>query len=149
MRVFAAAVLAALCLATMAGCSQTKQPPPGRWVGSYDTDDTMIVARLEIAPNGTIFLSAPDALNIGAVSADQRAAMRDRLAAGLASSWGDVEPRQMDFDGHVFRKPGGIAPQMEWNPDTKRMTLIVYLGMNTVRIPMRAVADFPGDPWSG
>jgi hypothetical protein len=55
----------------------------------------------------------------------------------------------MDFDGHVFRKPGGIAPQMEWNPDTRRMTLIVYLGMNTVRIPMRAVSDFPGDPWSG
>jgi hypothetical protein len=113
MRVFAAAVLAALCLATMAGCSHTKQPPAGRWVGSYDTDDTMIVARLEIAANGTIFLSAPDALNIGAVSADQRAAMRDRLAAGLASSWATSNPARWISTDTCSANPA--ASPRRWN----------------------------------
>jgi hypothetical protein len=55
----------------------------------------------------------------------------------------------MDFDGRVFRKPGGVAPQMEWNPDSKKMTVVVYLGMKTVRIPVHVVKDFSDDPWNG
>jgi hypothetical protein len=75
--------------------------------------------------------------------------MREKLAASLASSWGSVEGRAMDFDGRVFRKPGGIAPQMEWNPDSKTMTVVVYFGMKTARIPLHQVKDFSADPWAG
>jgi len=138
MRKFAAAVLSVLCLAGLIGCSHSKQPPAGRWEGSYETDDDMVVVRLEIAANGTIYLSAPDAIDIGAVPPDQRGPMRDKLAATLSSSWGEVEGRTMDFDGRVFR-----------NPDSKKMTVVVYLGMKTVRIPVHVVKDFSDDPWNG
>jgi len=148
MRVLAAAIFSALCLATLAGCSASKQPPIGRWEGTYETDDDMVVVRVEILSSGSIYLSAPDAMDIAAVPANQRGPMRERLASSLAESWGEVEPRTFDFDGRVFRKPGGIAPQMEWNPDSKTMTVVIYLGMKTARIPLRQVKDFSADPWT-
>jgi hypothetical protein len=149
MRIWTAAVLGVVGVVAIASCSQNKQPPIGRWEGTYETADEMVVARVEIVPNGTIYLSAPDALNITGVPDDQRAPMRARLAATLASDWGSVEGRTLEFDGRVFRKPGGIAPQMEWNPDSQTMTVVAYLGMKTVRIPLRAVKDFSADPWAG
>ena len=148
MRRFAAAVLSVLCFAVIVGCAH-KQPPVGRWEGTYETDDDMVVVRLEIAANGTIYLSAPDAMDIGGTPPDQRGPMRDKLAATLSSSWSGVEGRTMDFDGRVFRKPGGLAPQMEWNPDSQKMTVVVYLGMKTIRIPVHAVKDFSDNPWGG
>jgi hypothetical protein len=148
MRKWAATILSALCIVTVAACSFSHQPPVGRWEGTYESDDDMVVVRVEIVQNGTLSVSAPDAMDIGGVPADQRGPMRERLAASLASSWGSVEGRTMDFDGRVFRKPGGIAPQMEWNPDSKTMTAVIYLGMKTTRIPLRAVKDFSADPWS-
>ena len=87
-------------------------------------------------------------MDIAGTPSDQRGPMRDRLAATLSSSWSDVEGRTMDFDGRVFRKPGGLAPQMEWNPDSQKMTVVVYLGMKTIRIPVRAVKDFSDNPWN-
>lgn len=149
MRALAAAALALLSIAVLVSCSSSKQPPAGRWEGSYETDDDMVVVRLEITANGAIYLSAPDAMDIGAVPVDQRKPMREKLAASLVSGWGEVEPRVFDFDGRVFRKPGGIAPQLEWNPDSKTMTAVIYLGMKTARIPLRAVTDFSADPWAG
>src|SRR5580704_7320404 len=104
MRVLAAAIMGVLCLAFVAGCSHGQQPPAGRWEGTYETDDDMVVVRVEIAANGTVYLSAPDAIDIGATPSDQRGPMRERLANGLASSWDSVEGRRMDFDGRVFRK---------------------------------------------
>ena len=54
----------------------------------------------------------------------------------------------MDFDGHAFRKPGGVTPQMEWNPDSRELKLVVYLGMKpAIRIPLRSVKDFSPNPW--
>ena len=149
MRKFAAAFLGVMCLAGLIGCSHSGQPPVGRWEGSYETDDDMVVVRLEIAANGTIYLSAPDVMDIGGTPPDQRGPMRDKLAATLSSSWSGVEGRTMDFDGRVFRKPGGLAPQMEWNPDSQKMTVVVYLGMKTIRIPVHAVKDFSDNPWGG
>jgi hypothetical protein len=88
-------------------------------------------------------------LNFPPVSEDQRAAMHGRLAQGLVNGWGDVASRRYDFDGHVFRKPGGIASQMEWEPNSKQMTLIVYLERRPgIRIPMRAVSEFSANPWA-
>jgi hypothetical protein len=149
MRPFFKAAIAALCLALCA-CSSSKAPPVGRWEGTYEASDAMVAVRLEITPKGNIFLSAPDALNIDAYSEDQRVAMRQRLAEGLETSWGDTQPRRLEFNGRVFRKPGGIAPQMEWNPNSGEMTVIVYLGTHpAIRIPMRAVKDFDSNPWPG
>jgi hypothetical protein len=107
----------------------------------------MVIARVEIDAKGDIRVSAPNAEDVGD-NEDDREAMRQNLAAGLASGWSDVEPRSMDFDGHVFRKPGGIAPQMVWNADKKQMSIVVYLGKRPgMRFPLHAVKDFSDDPW--
>ena len=98
---------------------------------------------------GDIYLSAPDATDIGNAAAEDRAAIRRKLAEGLSVAWGEVQPRQYDFDGRVFRKPGGVAPQLEWNPDQKSMMAVVYLGLRpSIRIPLHPVADFSSDPWT-
>lgn len=149
MRPFFAALFALACFVDVSGCSHSA-PPVGRWEGVYDTNDTVIAARVEITPKGDIYLSAPDALNIGGSSAEDHAAIRQKLADGLNESWGSVAPRQMDFDGKTFRKPGGIAPQMEWDSSTNTMTVVVYLGTApAVNIALHPVKEFSPDPFPG
>lgn len=144
------ALLTCFCLAALAGCSHETAPPAGRWEGAYDAGDTLVAARMEITAKGQIFVSAPNAENIASTPDDARTAIRQRLASGLAAGWGDVTPIQLDFDGQTFRKPGGIAPQAEWDSSTHRMTLIVYLGKGDgFRIPMHAVKDFSASPFPG
>ncbi len=94
--------------------------------------------------------SAPPMSSIPASRArTTRAAMRQNMSARLAGAWGEVAPRPMDFDGTTFRKPGGIAPQIEWNAKTRRMTLYVYIGTQPVlKIPLHPVGDFTDNPWS-
>lgn len=147
MRTFPAVVIAGLCLVAALACSPSK-PPVGRWEGTYESADTMIVARLEIDKDGAIYISAPDALDVAASSEAERVRIRQRLAAGLAQAWDSTPPHRFDFDGRIFRNPGGIAPQMEWNPDTADMRLIIYPGTRPViRIKMHAVRAFSADPW--
>jgi hypothetical protein len=146
MRKFAIAVLCAL--AVVAACSQHTKPPAGRWIGNSDSPTIMVDAWLEILPNGSVRVSAPDFLDAGDVSDHDRAYIHQRLADELLHSWKDVEARPMDFDGHTFRKPGGVAPQMEWNPGTKEMKLVFYFGMQkSIRIAMHKVDEFSADPW--
>lgn len=147
MRLVAMAFVWTFCLALAAGCSSNSRPPAGRWEGTYETADVMIAARLEIDTSGNIFVSAPDARNFGD-SPEARAAIRQNLAQGLASGWSDIRPRIFDYDGKVFRKPGGFAPQFEWDPGSKIMTLDVYFGRRSaIRIPLHAVKDFSDNPW--
>ncbi|MEI9994607.1 MAG: hypothetical protein WDM91_08435 [Rhizomicrobium sp.] len=144
MRSFPALLLAVLVLAA---CSKAL-PPSGRWEGGYEADGTFVAARLEIESDGQVRVSAPDVADTGAVGDDDRAMMRQNMAARLAGGWGEIAPRKMDFDGTVFRKPGGIAPQIAWDPATKAMTLYVYLGTRPViKMPLKPVTDFSDDPW--
>lgn len=143
------ALIVGICLAAASACSDSK-PPTGRWEGIYESPEITIAARLEIDGNGAIYVSAPDTLNGAAASEDERQAIHQRLAQELAGDWGAVEPRRMEFDGKVFRKPGGVAPQLEWNPDTKQMTMIVYPGAQpSVRLSLHAVREFSDNPWPG
>ena len=138
---------ALLFVLLLAGCSKPA-PPTGRWEGGFDDGSTFIAARLEIAGDGQIRVSAPDVVDPGIASEDDRAAMRQNMAARLAGAWGDVAPRPMDFDGTTFRKPGGIAPQIEWDAKAKAMTLDVYIGTRpAIRIPLHPVGDFSDNPW--
>jgi len=148
-RMLSVTLTTVFCLAMAFAC--TRSPlPVGRWQGRYESRDTMVVSRLEIDANGNIYLSAPDATDIGGASEADRAAIRQRLADGLTVAWGDAQPRQFAFDGRVFRKPGGIAPQMEWDPVQKTMTVVIYLGMRpAIRVPLHSVAAFGSDPWTG
>ena len=142
---FASLVLAALVLAACA----KPIPPVGRWAGNYDAQGTMIDARLEIGGDGLVRVSAPDISNVVVASQDDRAAMHERLASELAEGWDQVMPRAMDFDGQVFRKPGGVAPQIEWDKTNQRMTLVVYFGANPrIYVALHPVADFSNDPWA-
>lgn len=144
-----AAFFALACLAVVSACSHSATPPAGRWQGVYDTADTIIAARVEITAKGDIYMSAPDALDVSGSSPEDRAAIRQKLADGLEESWGTVVPRQMDFDGKTFRKPGGIAPQMEWDSGGNTMTLVVYLGTApAVRVMLHPVKEFSPDPFS-
>ncbi len=137
--------LLGLCLA-VAACSRTSAPPVGRWQGAHDSGDTMLLVRLEIDPKGNIYLSAPDATDIGP-DAD-RAAIRSRLSDELEQEWGAVGARSFDFDGQTFRKPGGVAPQLVWDPGSKIMTAYIYLGMKpAIEVTLKPVASFAGDPW--
>jgi hypothetical protein len=147
MRVLTMAFIVGLCLAAGYSCGVSK-PPVGRWEGTYETQHTMIAARLQIAPDGTILISAPDMLDIAATADDEREAIRQRIASDLAQDWAAAEPRQMSFDGTVFRKPGGVAPQLEWDPATRQMTMVVYFGTRpSIRVPLHAVDRFSDDPW--
>jgi hypothetical protein len=133
-------------LVALAACSG-KTPPVGRWEGVYETGDTLIAARMEVNAKGEVFVSAPDATNIGGVADADREAMRQRLAQGLASGWGDVGGRHYDFDGSTFRKPGGIAPQMEWHSSDNTMTMYVYLGTDSMHVALHPVKTFSDNPW--
>ena len=106
----------------------------------------MIVARLEIDAAGMVRVSAPNAITDRAQpSESDRADLRKRLETGLAVSWGNVEPLSLEFDGHAFRKRGGVAPQLEWDGAEKRMTLIFYSGSRrSVRVPLDSVDEFSG-----
>ena len=149
MRIAAAGFVAVMCLTLTVACTRTP-PPVGRWQGTYQSPDTLVVTRLEIDSKGNIYLSAPDATGVANASADDRMVIRQRLAEGLSIAWGEAQPRQFDFDGRVFRKPGGFAPQLEWNPDSRTMTAVVYLGMRSaIRIPLHPVRQFSSDPWTG
>jgi len=149
MRACLIAIVSVYCLLAVTACSNTKPPPVGRWEGAYEAPDEMVVVRLEITPKGDIYLSAPNALDILATPSDQRPAMRAHLADELVQDWSAVVARPMDFDGRVFRKPGGIAPQMEWNPESKQMTVVLYFGTRAaLRVPLRAVSDFSDNPWA-
>jgi hypothetical protein len=144
MRKFALILAAAVALLS---CSHPA-PPAGRWEGTYESADTMIAARLEIGSDGQIRVSAPNLQNIDAASNDDRVQMREKLASDLAAGWDDVAAREMDFDGSVFRKPQGIAPQMIWKGKSRQMWVVVYLGTRPgMHIAMREVSDFSDYPW--
>jgi hypothetical protein len=131
----------------LTACSKTA-PPEGRWEGAYDAGQTFVAARVEIAA-GQVRVSAPDVTDAGVASDDDRVQMRENIAARLAGGWGEVEPRPMDFDGTTFRKPGGFAPQMDYDPASKQLTLYVYLGTQpALKIGLRPVAAFTDNPWT-
>ncbi len=130
------------------GCSREHEPPTGRWIGHYESPSVMVVAWLEILPGGDVRVSAPDLLDPGDLTDEQRQEAHKRLANDLFDSWGDVKLRRYEFNGHVFRKLGGVAPQMEWDPQTRQMKLVFYFGMQrSMRIPMTPVKDFNEEPW--
>ena len=143
MRGFLRAAVALLAAVELAACS-AHQPPTGRWEGAYEDAGLIIVARLEIDSAGTVRVSAPNAIIPNSnVTQSERSDLRGKLEDGLAASWSNVTPLLLEFDGHVFHKPGGVAPQLEWNAGAKRMTLIYYSGNRpSVRIPLDAVAQF-------
>lgn len=127
----------------LSACADPK-PPVGRWQGDFAGNDVMIVARVEILANGMVRASAPDALaDFPSLSADEIEATHAKLLAGLEMAWPNVAARTFHFDGKIFRKPEGVAPQMEWDDKTKKLTLIVYLGTQpSVRVTMEPVAAF-------
>ena len=131
----------------LAGCSKP-QAPVGKWEGGAETGGILVAARVEVMPNGTVKVSAPDITNaVG--PRDEIVQMQARLAADLVNAWPDVQPRSFDFDGKIFRKPGGIAPQMIWDKDTGQMTLELYIGANpALPVMLRPVAGFHDSPWA-
>jgi hypothetical protein len=139
-------VVALLGVALLAACSNPR-PPIGRWQGAYEDPDLIVVARLEIDSAGSVRISAPNAItDLSKMSKQERADLRRRLDAGLAQSWPSVAPLPLEFDGHVFHKPGGVAPQMEWDNAGKKMTLVFYSGNRpSLHVPLDSVADFSSD----
>jgi len=137
-----AAVLTVLCLG-LSACADPR-PPTGRWEGVYEDSGVIIAARLEIAANGKVRVSAPNAITSeGPLSPADRVNIVQQLESRLATSWPAVEPLPLEFDGHVFRKPGGVAPQLEWDAGKKRMTMIYYSGnRNSVRVALTSVGEF-------
>jgi hypothetical protein len=128
---------------TLSACADA-YPPTGRWEGLYEDSGVIIVARLEIADSGKIRVSAPNAITSDhPLSPAERIGIIQQLQTRLAASWPSVLPLPLEFDGHVFRKPGGVAPQLEWDADRKRMTMIYYSGnRSSVRVPLSSVGEF-------
>src|SRR4051812_8713321 len=121
---FAAILLAALLALT--ACSKPR-PPLGKWEGGYESGGDLVVARVEILPSGQVKVMAPDITNVMG-SREQINEYRARLSADLVNGWSEVTPRSFDFDGKIFRKPGGFAPQMVWDKASNHMTLELYIG---------------------
>jgi hypothetical protein len=130
-------------LATVVGCAKPL-PPAGHWQGVYEDSGLMVVARLEIDSGGKVRVSAPNLIaDLAAMSDRERADLLARLENGLSQSWPDVAPLPLEFDGHVFHKPGGVAPQLEWESGPKRMVMVFYSGNRpSIRVRMEQVAAF-------
>jgi hypothetical protein len=140
--------LLALLLPALLACSKPV-PPQGRWEGGYQSNDTLIAARVEIGADGQVRVSAPDVTNLALTRPEELPAMRRQLASDLANGWDGVMPRPLDFDGTTFRKPGGVAPQMVWDKKTNAMTLELYIGANpALPVPLHPVSDFHDDPFA-
>ena len=103
----------------------------------------MIVARLEIDSGGHVRVAAPNAIiDTPGMSEEDRTDLRSRLETGLVQSWPSVKPLPLEFDGRVFHKPGGVAPQLEWDGAEKRMTMVFYSGNRaSVRIRLDPIED--------
>jgi hypothetical protein len=144
MRTILALLLVAVALA---GCSKPA-PPQGRWEGAYDDGSTFVAARMEIGQDGLVRISAPDVTDVTLGSRDDQLMMRETMSQRLAGAWGEIPERRMDFDGTTLRKPGGIAPQAEWDKASNTMTLYVYIGTRPpIKMMMRPVDDFSDNPW--
>ena len=104
----------------------------------------MIVARLEIDSSGHVRVAAPNAIiDPAGTTENERADLRARLDAGLAQSWPSVAPLPLEFDGRVFHKPGGVAPQLEWDGAEKRMTMVFYSGNRTaIRVKLDPMQEY-------
>jgi uncharacterized protein (DUF2126 family) len=135
--------IALIGLLVLTACSNPR-PPIGRWQGAYEDPGLVIVARLEIDSGGHVRVSTPNAIAGAAPITDsERAELRTRLESGLAASWADVAPLALEFDGHAFHKPGGVAPQLEWDAASGRMILVFYSGNRaSVHVPLDAVQNF-------
>ena len=134
-------------LAALAACSSPVRPV-GRWEGVYEDTGLIVAVRLEIAPSGEVRVSAPNAITGAEADAAglDRTQLRARLLDGLARSWPRVGALPLDFDGKAFHKPGGVAPQLEWDAKAKAMTMIYYSGnRSSVRVPLTKVEEFGRD----
>ena len=146
---FAAVTLVTLtCLLLgLTACSKPS-PPVGKWEGGYESGGDLVVARVEILPGGQVKIMAPDITNVMG-SREQMNEFRARLAADLVNGWSEVAPRRFDFDGKIFRKPGGFAPQMVWDKASNHMTLELYIGARpALPVPLRPVDDFHDNPFA-
>lgn len=144
----AAVMLACLaCISLGVTACSKPRPPVGQWEGGTEMGGTLVVARVEILPNGQVKVMAPDITNaIG--PREQVNELRARLAADLANGWSEVQPRSFDFDGKTFRKPGGIAPQMVWDKATNQLTLELYIGARpALPVSLRPVDGFHDNPF--
>lgn len=131
-------------LATLAACSNPP-PPVGRWEGVYEDAGLIVAVRLEISPNGEVRVSAPNAIadEGSPIPVAERGQLRARLLDGLAMSWPHVLPLPLEFDGKTFHKPGGVAPQLEWDTKSRHMTMIFYSGNRaSIRVRLNAVDAF-------
>jgi hypothetical protein len=138
------AVLASLFGVAALGACSNPPPPVGRWEGVYEDAALIVAVRLEIAPTGEVRVSAPNAI-LGDEQSE-RGPLRARLLEGLARSWPQVGALPLDFDGKAFHKPGGVAPQLEWDAKAQYMTMIYYSGnRSSVRVPLTRVEDFGRD----
>jgi hypothetical protein len=135
------AILAGLL--ALSACSSPK-PPIGRWEGAYEDQGVIIVARLQIDSEGQVRVSAPNAITDKAPISDaERDSLRAKLQAGLAAAWPNVPPLPLEFDGHVFHKAGGVAPQLVWDAASKRMILVFYSGnRSSIHVPLEGVREF-------
>ena len=141
------AYLLAFALFALTACSKPT-PPVGKWEGGTERGGTLVVARVEVLPNGTVRVMAPDITNVMAPR-HRIDILRDRMAADLVNGWSEIKPRMFDFDGKTFRKPGGIAPQMVWDKNTNQMILQLYIGANpALPVPLRPVSEFHDSPWA-
>jgi hypothetical protein len=127
----------------LAGCSNPL-PPAGRWEGVYEDSALIVTVRLEIGASGDVRVSAPNAITKDESLSDaDRAEIKARLLEGLAKSWPAVGNMALEFDGKAFHKPGGAAPQLEWDAKAQRMTMIYYQGRTaSVRVPLSPVDAF-------
>jgi len=102
------ALLFVVLAAALTGCSKP-QPPVGKWEGGYESGGDLVVARVEILPNGQVRVMAPDITN--AVGPRERIEqLRARLSADLANGWSDGNDQGMFNAGD---EPDGVA---KWNP---------------------------------
>jgi hypothetical protein len=135
-----ASLAAALLLAA---CAKTPAPA-GKWEGLYEDDGLIVAVRLEIDDGGIIRVSAPNAvMEKRNPSRAEREEIRADLTMRLDRSWPSVRPLPLEFDGEAFRKPGGVAPQLEWDSRAAQMTMIYYSAARpSVRVKLERVEEF-------
>ena len=115
---------AVLCLSA---CSREDNTPKGRWEGFSESQNWLIVARLELQKGGEMRASALSAF-VAEADLPRRHELETELRAGMKDQWSAVTKTDISFTGNTITRKDGYAPLFIFEPGSGAMIFHFYAG---------------------